>query len=213
MRQTILTAALVALVGGSTFANEDNSIEVETAEPDRSVETCKNLQNPVERLACYDTVSGFTPTEQETTGSKGWVLMEDADAFSGKDTSYAYIESDKADMRMSDAPRIIVVRCDGSGGHEIYVVSNGYIGSLNDRIPVRYIFDDGEPIRERWSESTDGTAAFLPNSYRDFRAGLQSGSKFVFEITDYRGTTQFATFEGLDGNREALDFVLNGCAG
>lgn len=211
MKQTILTTVSVAFFAGSTFANEGNVVEVTTAEPAPNVEGCKSLQNPIERLACYDAVTGFTSAKQATTSGKGWVLVADSDVFSGSDKSYAYLESDKADMRMSDAPRITVVRCDGSGGHEIYVKSGGYIGARNGMIPVRYMFDDGKAVREGWHESTNGTAAFLPNSYQDFRAGLRSGSKFIFEITDYRGTPHHAAFEGLEENREALDFVLKGC--
>lgn len=213
MMRTILTTTAVALAAGWTLAYAGEATEVQTAATDTGVETCKKLQNSVERLACYDAVAGFVPSERNAAGRIGWVLNAKTDEFSGRDTSYAYLESDKANMILSDAPSIIVVRCDGSGGHEIYVKTNGYIGARNGRIPVRYMFDDGEPVRERWNESTEGTAAFLPNSYQDFRTGLQSGSKFIFEVTDFRGTSHRATFEDLNGNRAALDFVLDGCAG
>ena len=54
---------------------------------------------------------------------------------------------------------------------------------------MRYRFGESAPISERWSESTDGTADFLPDGYKDFIRGVKSGEDFVFEMTDFRGSS------------------------
>ena len=144
---------------------------------------CTYVHNTAERLACYDAALGYAePSELVANG--GWILVSDRDAFTGRDTSFVMLESDKNDPRFSDAPSSLVARCDGNGGHEIYVATDAYIGSRNERIPVRYMFDTDEPIKEVWNESTKGTAAFLPTNYNDFRTGIQSADQVVFEITD-----------------------------
>lgn len=148
---------------------------------------------------------------QEEVVGAGWRLVEDTDDFSGKNTSFAILESDKIGLSITDAPIAAFVRCDGDGGYYAYVLSGGYIGARRGRMPVRYKFGEDEPVSERWNESTSGKAAFLPEGYRDFLSGLQGGEDFLFEITDYRGGTYSARFEGAGSGRDALDFVFGGC--
>ncbi|PRY74058.1 hypothetical protein CLV76_12455 [Marivita geojedonensis] len=103
----------------------------------------------------------------------------------------------------------IIIRCNGEGGTELYVVSDGYLG--NDRLRVRYRFDDNEPISERWSPSTDGRAAFLPSGYRDFRSGLTSSESVLMEVEAFNGARHQGEFGGLSNNAEDRDFVMSGC--
>lgn len=174
---------------------------------------CLEVQNDALRLICYDTAFGFTPEPSDPvlSTSGGWQFIEQEDEFTNQNTSYVFLRSDHAGDTFSDAPSELVVRCDGNGGSEIFVVSNGYIGARNDVIPVRYRFGDDPPVSERWNESTTGTAAFLPRGYQDFRAGLATRQDVIFEITDFRGSRYSAEFDGLSVNDEMLDYVLGGC--
>ncbi len=181
----------------------------------QDLESCTTIEEPSNRLACYDDVSGFTPAEveeattEETTRDSLWRFVESQDDFSGKNTSYVFLESDRAGQNFSDAPKSIVVRCSETGGHDIIVVSNGYIGSRGN-VKVRYRFGENEPISESWQISTDGKAAFLPSGFKDFRTNLKTGLQFVFEITDFRGSRASAKFPLTETGRD-FDFVLNGC--
>lgn len=174
---------------------------------------CLSIQNDTLRLACYDTALGYEPVEAiaPSTTSGGWRFVSQEDEFTNQNTSYVFLLSDRANDTFSDAPSRLVVRCDGSGGSEIFVVSNGYIGARNDSIPVRFRFGEDSPVSEQWNESTSGSAAFLPRGYRDFRAGLETRQDFIFEITNYRGSRFNAGFDGLSVNEDMLEYVLAGC--
>lgn len=175
------------------------------------LENCKTFQSDSERLRCYDSVTGFSPTKTDETDKSLWLFVENMDEFTNKNTSMIILNSDAADQSLSDRPKALYVRCDGNGGTDIFVVANGYIGARGNSIPVRYKFGSAEPISERWSESTKGTAAFLPNGYKDFRSGLLTGEDFLFEITDYRGSTHRAKFKNSAPNGDNEKFVIGGC--
>ena len=145
--------------------------------------------------------------ERNVAGESQWQFVENFDSFNDKNSSYVFLEPTSAVG--SDDPKAVVVKCDAKGGYVIYVIANGYIGSRDDRIPVRYRFGTNDPTTEKWSESTDGTAAFLPSSYKDFRTNLATGEDFIFEITDYNGGRSSSEF---DNNKdEKLEFVMGGC--
>ena len=196
-----LVYMVLALVGAQAAAAQDAS-------------RCLEVQNSLERLACYDDIYEFQIDDADTDESEMpalWMFFESADEFNGRNNSYVVLNSDKANLRSTDAPIATVVRCKGNGTTEVYVIAGGYIGARNERIPVRYKFGDADPINERWSESTDGKAAFLPGGFRDFRAGLASGESYIFEITDFRGSRYLATFPATSLSDE-FDFVMSGCA-
>lgn len=182
------------------------------------LESCLAFSDDKVRLRCYDKVANFKVAEETkdedkpstpvtNTETSKWVFIENSDDFTDKDTSFVIL--DPKGYIPDDAPKSLVVRCDGRKGYEIYVIANGYIGARNGRVPVRYRFGDEEPISERWSESTDGTAAFLPKSYNDFKKRLASGEDFIFEITDFRGNRAKSEFD--NNIDERLSFVMNGC--
>lgn len=154
-----------------------------------------------------------TPTPAATRPFGGWQLVLNEDDFTNQETTMAILTSDAPGAFGSHAPKELVARCDGDGGHDIFVISHGYIGARRDRVPVRFRFADNDPITEHWHESTSGSAAFLPSGYRDFRRGLRSGDDFIMEISDYRGSGQRAGFYDVDVNADRLEYVLNNCAG
>ena len=181
------------------------------------VKECLNFTDDNLRLACYDEKTGYEaaePTNEETStdtevANDGWVFMEDTDAFSGKDTSRVFLASDAWDDNFSDKPSAMLIRCDGKGSYDIIVMTHGYLGG--DRIRVRYKFGDDAPVSERWSASTSGKAAFLPSGYKDFLRGIISEKDFIFEVTDFNGSSSMASFTGANKGIEKRDFVLGGC--
>ncbi|WP_293573928.1 hypothetical protein [Phaeobacter sp.] len=183
--------------------------------------SCAVIEEDSERLKCFDNLVADlaqpqpkAPDDDENTvvEEKGsWIFTASTDDFSGKDTSMVSWHSDRSVAQSRDAPSAIIVRCDGRGGTEILVVSNGYIGARRNSIPVRYKFGENEPVKEGWHESTSGTAAFLPNGYKDFRDGLLSGDDLIFEITDFRGSKYSAKFEDAAPLGEKFEFVWDGC--
>jgi hypothetical protein len=204
--KTLLVSSALVLISTAVLAQN------------QTMEDCKIFDDDNLRLVCYDKLSGYEKAEAETGNSDGsntdltsggWVFKEQDDEFSGKETSYAFLESDAATAVLTDKPKAIIIRCDGKGGNDIYVLSNGYIGG--DRIRVRYKFGESKPVSERWMASTDGQAAFLPNGYKDFLSGLLSGDDFIFELTDFNGSTSMARFKNAAKNIEKRNYVLAGC--
>lgn len=118
---------------------------------------------------------------------------------------------DASDMRNGPAsPEFMMLECDGEGGYVLYIGTMGYIGSSGNRMSVTYRWDDNEPITECWNGSISGKAAFLPNSCRDFIAGLREGGELAFQWVDFRGGRYASVWNNvrLDENAE---FILNGC--
>jgi len=145
--------------------------------------------------------------ERDLASDSQWKFFEDFDSFNDKNSSYVLLLPSSSVG--NDDPSAIAVKCDAKGGYDIIVTSNGYIGARNNGIPVRYRFGTKDPITEKWNESTNGTAAFLPSFYNDFRTQLATGEDFIFEITDYNGSRSRSEF---DNNKdEKLDFVMGGC--
>jgi hypothetical protein len=182
------------------------------------IEKCLNFTDDDLRLACYDEKAGFEVSDNSVEDAssdpyeefKGWIFSENTDAFSGKDTSGVYLAADLlAESYGDDEPVGIVIRCDGEGGSDLFVVSGGYLNS--DSVRVRYKFGDDEPVSEIWDASTDGKIAFLPSGYKDFLSGIISEKNFIFEVEDYNGSKAMATFNGTDKGIEKRNFVLNGC--
>ncbi len=149
-----------------------------------------------------------SPTIDEVSEpSSRWAFYQENDDFTDKETSMVVLE---ASSRVgNDDPEALVVRCDGRGGYNIFMSANGYIGAQNDRIPVRYRFGDEAAISEKWSESTSGSAAFLPSNFNDFRTRLATGADFFFEITDYQGSRSSSEF--VNNTDEKLTYVMGGC--
>lgn len=193
-----------------------------------AIERCASNSDDAARLRCFDDLAGEPRSSQPSdpqspTGvavvppgsasgrSGGWMLVRQEDPFENRNTSMAVLSSVTSTWVGRDAPRELVVRCDGRGGSEIFVVSSGYIGGSNNRTQVRFRFGDERPVSERWSSSTSGTGAFLPSGHRDFRNGLATRQDFVFELTDYRGSRSSARFDGVADNDQHLEYVLNGC--
>lgn len=218
-KRFVIGAVMVAFPAAATLSMSPMTASAEAAEvtsaiTDSTFAECLDIQNNLNRLRCYDDLAGFAaePEQGQTqTGGQGWSFVEDRDDFTNRETSSAILESNRAGQSVARGshPVALIVRCDGDGGTDIIVRVSGYIG--NDRVPVRYKFGDDDPISERWTPSTTGSAIFLPSGFQDFRAGLEAAHDFVFEVTDFRGTSYSAVFQGAANNREHFDYTYNGC--
>lgn len=172
---------------------------------------CLTIKRDELRLECYDQVLGYeTESDNSVEVKSAWIFNSKKDEFTGKNTSYVFLPSDKADQTYGDAPSSMIVRSNGNGGVDIYVNTHGYIGARGNSIPVKYKFGNSEIETERWNESAKGTAAFLPDGYKDFKAGLMTGKSFLFEVTDYRGAKESARFPETKLDAD-FRFVFGGC--
>lgn len=142
--------------------------------------------------------------------AQGWLYEEEDNPFTGKKDAWASFTATKptvGDQMVQPFMRLFVACLEGDLDYSIE--AGAYIGNMST--PVRYRFDDAEPVTERWVPSNDGTAVFLPRTYKDFRKGIAEAEKFAFEVTDYRGVSYRSIFEGLSENRAVLDQVSAAC--
>ena len=169
---------------------------------------CISIKNASDRLSCYDEIASYSIYSDQNSETN-WEFVSSVDRFTDKDNSYLYLASAISSRRGDHFPKALVIRCDGEGDYDIYMVFSGYVGNLNDQVPVQYRFGSDEPIQELWNVSTDGGGAFLPKRYNDFKSNLLLGKDFIFQATDYQGTRAQAEFDNsLDQN---FEFILNGC--
>lgn len=181
-----------------------------------TLEQCVEISDDTARLTCYDNAVANEPKSVENPSveaavpySGNWYFQEAYDDFTDKDSSFLMLSSDITGRRGRDYPSQIIMRCDSQNSFEIYAKFNGYVGARNNRVPIRFRFDGQEAVSERWSKSTDGTAAFLPSSYRQFKAGLFSGADFIFGVSDYNGSQSSAKFT--NSVHPKLEFIKSGC--
>ena len=142
--------------------------------------------------------------------AQGWLYEEEENPFTGKKDAWASITATKptiGDQMVQPFMRLFVACLEGDLDYSIE--AGAYIG--NSPTPVRYRFDEAEPVSERWVPSNDGTAVFLPRTSKDFRNGISDADMFAIEVTDFRGVSYLSVFEGLSENRAVLDQVSAAC--
>lgn len=70
-------------------------------------------------------------------------------------------------------------------GVEVFFAADTFLG-IDDFYPIVYRVDRGEPVRDRWSASTNNRAAFIPPGKEvEFLSAVMSGSELIFRITAY----------------------------
>jgi hypothetical protein len=98
-----------------------------------------------------------------------------------------------------DTP-VMVVRC-LRGRLEAYVDSDEYLSDRNNEATIR--FGSDSPLTERWGESSDHTALFVPGARRGTEAFLRklaAYARFVVQVTPYQKLPKALVFEleGID---------------
>lgn len=220
MRSTVLTALCLTVASGVNAQFM----------PVADLASCKEIEDSLARLTCYDklaasvTISGTQSESSQEENSEtveeatkddesplatAWKLIEATDSISGNNISRAYLDADSR-RGGNDAPEFFMLQCDGEGGAVVYMATTGYIGNMRGRTDVEYRWADNAPVSERWAGSSNGKAAFLPNGYRDFRAGLESGGELAFRWFDFRGSQSSATWNNIQLDENAK-YILGGC--
>lgn len=104
----------------------------------------------------------------------------------------------------------LVIRCQ-ENKTEVYVVT-GTAASVEygaDTHTVRLRFDEGKPITQHWSASTDSKALFAPHAI-PLAKQLDNHSRFTFEFTPFNANPAIAVFE-LDGIDKHIGKVKSTC--
>lgn len=142
--------------------------------------------------------------------AEAWLYGEEENPFTGKKDAWASLlaSSPTVGGNVLEPQMRLFVAC-LEGDLDVSLNTGVYIG--NDWYPVRYRFDEAEPIVEKWAASADGLGIFVPRKFKDFRAGLASASKVAIEVADFQGVTYRTIFEDLENNRGVIDKVAAAC--
>jgi hypothetical protein len=142
--------------------------------------------------------------------AEAWLYGEEENPFTGKKDAWASILASSPTIGGSvlEPQMRLFVACI-EGDFDVSLNTGAYIG--NDWYPVRYRFDEGEPIVEKWAASADGLAVFVPRKFKDFQAGLATASKVAIEVADFQGVTYRTIFEDIENNRGVIERVAAAC--
>lgn len=165
-------------------------------------------------IACCGLWATFAPLN---LSAEEWVYFESTDPFDDTKTFYAMLDaSAEVTFSMDHTPQRIVVRCSNvtparkGDDFEAYVNTSGYIGSEGDG-SVRYKFEpSGRVKRGQWSLSRDGDSVFAPDPY-GFARGIIDNTRLVFEVTDFRGVSEYNTFEWAAFSVQKVRDVMEAC--
>ena len=174
-----------------------------------SAEECLSLSDDALRLECYDKLHGYQSGLTSSNNSL-WEFFEEIDPFIDENVSSMMLSADDSSASGRLAPKFIGLACLGNGKYFVAVLTDGFLS--NQHITVRYRFDGEEMVEENWSPLPDGTGAtggkFKDKALR-FETKLTTGKDFIFQVTDYRGVTNMASFK--NSKDPNFDFILNGC--
>ena len=175
----------------------------------KSAEECLSFSDDALRLECYDKIHGYVDNSNESSVSL-WQFQEEIDGFSDKNVSLMALFAEAGYEREDDAPKVIGLKCNGNGSYNVFVRSDGFLS--NEHIEVKYRFSGEEVVEENWRPLADGTGA-VGGKFKDkalrFETKLATGKDFIFQVTDYRGVTNMASFK--NSKDPNFDFILNGC--
>jgi hypothetical protein len=144
------------------------------------------------------------------TGDK-WQVQEGTSPMDGSKTVTLTLRSEDEVKGWLESTRpSLVIRC-REKETDAYVVTgiaaNPEIGAENFRVRLR--FDNGVPVTEHWSQSTDSKGLFASNA-RQLSERLAGAKTLTFQFTPFNASAAVARFN-LQGLGTHLDKVANGC--
>ena len=154
----------------------------------------------VQRQAAPSTLPGTSAPDPT-----GWVVISDAAAIDGAETSTLTLLADN-DVR-GRAP-ILVIRCSG-GKTDVYIQTGIFIALSGEKVPTRRRFDDGPVESPSMFTSSDGDALFFQSGVRFVSEALDREAMIV-EFTPYSSKTEEAIFR-LSGLRDAITPMSDEC--
>lgn len=208
MRWVLMVATTVLMVpAAAAGANDGQTREAMFA--------CKSIADPLQRLVCFDGVAanvdaagGQDHASSEEEGDSKWSIEESVSSIDGKKSVVAIILSD------NESPNIIgrnersgiAIRCNENKTEVIFSPPN-FIGL--DGASVTYRIDQGAPIKQWWSSSTNGRGAFAGKPISFIRE-MSSGKTLAIRIGSGGAPPQEAVFT-IGDMSDAIAKVSSAC--
>jgi len=154
-------------------------------------------------------INGFL--ESDPHKKEKWKVISTKNPFDGSNASIIALQSDENDLEPDTYT--LYMRC-MSGRTEVFIDWKAYLGNdLESRYKKRknigVLFDDGAPLIQEWSISTDNKSTFSADSVTMMEKITQS-EKMVVTTTPYEGSPVMAVFDIAELN-EPLSQLVRGC--
>jgi len=175
----------------------------------RRLDACAHLQDPAERLACYDALArslGLTPppprAAADTTG--GWGVSTKQDPLDDSQVTTLYLGAESLSPP-SDREVFLFIRC-RHRQLEVYITWDRPLA--NGEVLVR--LGEGPSERQYWNLSTDQEASLVPGDSAAFVRGLLAVQRLVAKVNPRDSVPVAAVFR-LDGLATMLGRVPAEC--
>jgi type VI secretion system protein VasI len=177
---------------------------------------CAQLSNDLDRLACYDIVSGRTPEAQEVETDTAWDVRTETSAFDDTTSVYMSVESEEVLTcgRGLSAPRnaTLMLRC-SENTTAMYLSTDCHLASGHGgygNIDLR--IDDSPAFELAFEASTNNSALGLWNGGRSIGPikRLIGADQLLMRFTPYAENAQTVTFP-ISGLEEAIAPLREAC--
>ncbi|MBB4402534.1 MULTISPECIES: type VI secretion system-associated protein TagO [Rhizobium/Agrobacterium group] len=200
--------AIIALAGAIALSPARSTAQDEKVD----LSSCATLTSDLDRLACYDKISGKTPASEVSKDSKSdWVVRTEVSKLSDKEGVFLTLPSiQPVSCRWNqNAKAFLTIRCHDDTtafyiSAECHMVSSQY----NDYGDVTYRIDSAPAAKLSLDESTDNKSLGAWNGGKaiPFIKKLIPAKKLIVQFTPYNENPKMAEFNiaGLDSVVEPL---------
>jgi hypothetical protein len=112
-------------------------------------------------------------------------------------------------MLPSDGAGAMIARCSSAVKLDVYIDFDKFVESDDGRSAVRVKFNDAQPLRQTWGESSDHNALFSPNP-ASLLAEIKRSDKFMIEHKRFHGGAEVTEFD-TRSFREGIDKLSGAC--
>lgn len=158
-----------------------------------TLETCHQIPDNNDRLACYDSLA--TKTLKKPQQTSNWRISSQISPIDDKETKFLTLySSEKIANSIGDltATPILIIRCQNNTT-ELFINWDRYLGSNEQTVTLRK--DKEKAETQKWGMSTDGSATFSPQAVPLLKSLIDSNTDvLIAQTTPYSSSAVVAIF-------------------
>ncbi len=180
-----------------------------------AAQECREVENDLDRLACYDRESGRTPVTEtlDTPVESPWTVRSTQSEMTDDTTVVLTVRTESAlPCGYSPSPATLVLRC-SENKTVIYINTTCHLASGTGGYgQVTYRFDDNSAETREFSDSTDNRALGLWSGGKSIPLinKMFGNSSALFRFTPYGDSPVTARFD-ISGLEEAITPLREAC--
>lgn len=180
-----------------------------------NAEVCREVENDLDRLACYDLESGRTPVAEvvETPVSSAWNVSVSTSEMTDQTTVVLSTTTEGSiSCGFTPRPAALILRCSENTTVLYISTSCQMTSNLRGYGDVTYRFDDASAQTRGFTESSDSSALGLWNGGKSipFIKKMFGKSTALFRFTPFGDSPTTARFD-ITGLEEAIAPLREAC--